>query len=86
MHIISVCSEHGKTDYQERHNKATALNPRECGECGQRLCLLLLVRWDQLIRKGMDNNLRKIPGASDISELQKIILLGTVHIQCTENY
>ena len=33
-----------------------------------------------LIRKGMDQNLGKIPGASNISELQKIILLGTAHI------
>ena len=33
-----------------------------------------------LIRKGMDQNLGKIPGASIINELQKIILLGTAHI------
>ena len=30
-----------------------------------------------LIRKGMNQNSGKIPGASNISELQKIILLGT---------
>ena len=28
----------------------------------------------------MDHNLEKIPGASNINELQKIILLGTEHI------
>ena len=33
-----------------------------------------------LIREGMDRNLGKIPGASNINELQKIILLGTAHI------
>ena len=33
-----------------------------------------------LIRKGMDQNLGKIPGASNINELQKIILLGTAYI------
>ena len=32
-----------------------------------------------LIREGMDQNLGKIPGASNINELQKIILLGTAH-------
>ena len=32
-----------------------------------------------LIRKGMDQNLGKIPGASNINELQKIILLGTAY-------
>ena len=33
-----------------------------------------------LIREGMEQNLGKIPGASNINELQKIILLGTAHI------
>ena len=33
-----------------------------------------------LVREGMDQNLRKFPRASNINELQKIILLGTVHI------
>ena len=33
-----------------------------------------------LIRKGMDQNLGKIPGTININELQKIILLGKVHI------
>ena len=33
-----------------------------------------------LIRKGMDQNLGKIPGASNINELQNIILLGTAYI------
>ena len=33
-----------------------------------------------LIREGMDQNLGKIPGTSNINELQKIILLGTAHI------
>ena len=32
------------------------------------------------IRKGMDQNLGKIPGASNINELQKITFLETVHI------
>ena len=32
-----------------------------------------------LIRERMDQNLGKIPGASNINELQKIILLGTAH-------
>ena len=32
------------------------------------------------IREGMDQNLGKIPGASNINKLQKIILLGTAHI------
>ena len=36
-----------------------------------------------LIRKGMNQNSGKILGASNISELQKIILLGTVHIILT---
>ena len=30
--------------------------------------------------KGVDQNLGKIPGASNLNELQKIILLGTAHI------
>ena len=34
----------------------------------------------RLIREGMDQNLGKIPGASNINELQKIILSGTAHI------
>ena len=34
----------------------------------------------RLIREGMDQNLGKIPGASNINELQEIILLGTAHI------
>ena len=33
-----------------------------------------------LIREGMDHNLGKIPGAGNINELQKNILLGTAHI------
>ena len=33
-----------------------------------------------LIKEGMDQNSGKIPGASNISELQKIIVLGTGHI------
>lgn len=33
-----------------------------------------------LIREGMEQNLGEIPGASNINELQKIILLGTAHI------
>ena len=33
-----------------------------------------------LIKEGMGQNLGKIPGASNINELQKIILLGTAHI------
>ena len=33
-----------------------------------------------LIREGMDQNLGKIPGTSNINELQKIVLLGTAHI------
>ena len=33
-----------------------------------------------LLREGMDQNLGKIPGASNINELQKIILLGMAHI------
>ena len=33
-----------------------------------------------LVREGMDQNLGKFPRASNINELQKIILLGTVHI------
>ena len=37
------------------------------------------MRWDY-IRKGMDQNLGKIPGASNINELQKITLLETAHI------
>ena len=34
----------------------------------------------RLIREGMDQNLGKILGASNINDLQKIILLGTAHI------
>ena len=34
----------------------------------------------ELIREGMDQNLGKIPGASNNNELQKIILLGMAHI------
>ena len=30
--------------------------------------------------KGVDQNLGKIPGASNLNELQKILLLGTAHI------
>ena len=30
--------------------------------------------------EGMDHNLGKIPGANNMNELQKIILLGTAHI------
>ena len=33
-----------------------------------------------LIREGMDQKLGKIPAASNINELQKIIPVGTVHI------
>ena len=33
-----------------------------------------------LIREGMDQNLGKISGTSNINELQKIVLLGTAHI------
>ena len=33
-----------------------------------------------LLREGMDQNLGKIPGASNINEVQKIIILGMAHI------
>ena len=33
-----------------------------------------------LIKEGMGQNLGTIPGASNINELKKIILLGTAHI------
>ena len=33
-----------------------------------------------LIREGMDQNLGKIPGTSNINELQEIVLLGTARI------
>ena len=33
-----------------------------------------------LLREGVDQNLGKINGASNINELQKIILLGMAHI------
>ena len=33
-----------------------------------------------LIREGIDQNLGKIPGTSNINKLQKIILLGAMHI------
>ena len=33
-----------------------------------------------LITEGMDQNLEKIPGTSNINELQKKVLLGTAHI------
>ena len=33
-----------------------------------------------LIKEGMDQNSGNIPGASNISELQKIIVLGTAHM------
>ena len=33
-----------------------------------------------LIKEGMGQNIGEIPGASNINELQKIILLGTAHI------
>ena len=33
-----------------------------------------------LIREGMDQKLAKIPAASNVNELQKIIPVGTVHI------
>ena len=62
-----------------QNTKNLRLKPRECGEGGQRLRRLLLVTGTN-IRKGMDQNLGKIPGACNINELQKIILLGTVHI------
>ena len=42
--------------------------------------MLVIVGTLGLIRKGMDQNLGKIPGANNISELQKIILVGMVHI------
>ena len=41
--------------------------------------VLVIVAALGLIREGMDQNLGKIPGASNINELQKIILLGTAH-------
>ena len=34
-----------------------------------------------LIREAMDQDLGKIPGASNNNELQKIILLGTAHTE-----
>ena len=34
----------------------------------------------KLIREGVDQNLGKVPGASNINELQKIFLIGTAHI------
>ena len=42
--------------------------------------VLVIVGALGLIRVGMDQNLGKIPGASNISELQKIIPLGTALI------
>ena len=32
------------------------------------------------LREGMDQNLGKIPGASNINDMQKITLLGTAYI------
>ena len=39
-----------------------------------------------LIRGGMDQNIGKIAGASNINELQKIILLGTMHAEKVSVY
>ena len=47
-------------------------------EWGQRLPFIVGALG--LIREGMDQNLGKIPGASDINKLQTIILIGTAHI------
>ena len=42
--------------------------------------VLVIVGEQGLIREGIDQNSGKIPGASNINELQKIILPRTVHI------
>ena len=39
-----------------------------------------------LIRGGMDQNIGKIAGASNINELQKIILLGMMHAEKVSVY
>ena len=43
------------------------------------IIIIIVVRWD-LLEREPDQNLGKIPGTSNINELQKIILLGTAHI------
>ena len=42
--------------------------------------VLVIVGALGFLREGMDQNLGKIPGASNINELQKIILLGMAHV------
>ena len=46
----------------------------------RRETVLVIVVALGFLREGMDQNLGKIPGASNINELQKIILLGMAHI------
>ena len=46
----------------------------------RRETVLVIVGALGFLREGMDQNLGKIPGASNINELQKIILLGMAHV------
>ena len=48
--------------------------------CGMRTETVPVIVGGLGIREGMDQNLGKIPGASNINKLQKIILLGTARI------
>ena len=46
----------------------------------RRETVLVIVVALGFLREGMDQNLGKIPGASNINELQKIILLAMAHV------
>ena len=46
----------------------------------RRETVLVIVVALGFLREGMDQNLGKIPGASNINELQKVILLGMAHV------
>ena len=67
-----------------KNTKILRLKPRECGGEGGGGVVMktdtvsVIVGALRLIREGMDQNLGKIPGASNINEMQKIMYAKSI--------
>ena len=82
MYTVSVPSNRNtSTKVIEKLSEYKDLETESMRMWGMRTeTVLVIVGALGLLREGMDQNLGKIPGASNINELQKIILLGMAHV------
>ena len=79
--VLVPSNQNTSTKVIEKLSKYKDLETESMRMWGMRTeTVLVIVGALGLLREGMDKNLGKIPGASNINELQKIILLGMAHI------